>query len=111
MEAEDSQIDALLIAYLTSRGIPIPIITTGEKVIGEATELVEAIAEGDEAHIHHELADVVLACAVVARQYGTTVESCIAEKTELDANRGGGRLPDHGVETNPSTYHLGKEDS
>jgi NTP pyrophosphatase (non-canonical NTP hydrolase) len=35
-----------------------------------------------------ELADVVLAAATLASYLGTTVEDCIAEKTEADRNRG-----------------------
>jgi len=40
------------------------------------------------AHVRHELADVVLAATVLAGFLGTTVEACIAEKTERDRGRG-----------------------
>lgn len=36
----------------------------------------------------HELADVVLAAAVVAAHYGFTVEEAIAQKITYDSGRG-----------------------
>lgn len=73
-------------------------------VRGEADELRDAVChyvglltnprgsnvgvEQAEAHVRHELADTVLAATVLAGFLGTTVEACIAEKTELDRGRG-----------------------
>lgn len=70
-------------------------------VFGEAAELrgaVQDLATFDEwgtepppallDHVRHELADVVLAATTLAGFLGTTVEECIAEKTEKDRGRG-----------------------
>ena len=83
-------LDTLLSAYLTARGLPLPVITTGEKAVEEAKELVAAIAAGDDAAVRAELADLAIVAAVVARQWGTTVEACIAEKAASDKGRGEG---------------------
>lgn len=86
-----SDIDALLDTYLAARGLALPVITTGDKAIEEAKELVAAIAVGDDPAIRAELADLVIVAAVVARQWGTTVEACILEKAASDKGRGEGR--------------------
>jgi len=86
--ARPQDLDTLLTGYLTARGIPAPVITTGAKTLEEAHELVAAITDGDQIAIHHEIADVVLAAAAVARHYGVSVEAAIAEKTAYDAGRG-----------------------
>jgi hypothetical protein len=74
--------------YFALRGSRIPRITTGEKAIEEAHELVEAIASGDRTAILREVADLALVVAVVAAQYGTTVEEAITAKGAYDAGRG-----------------------
>lgn len=83
----DPTVEARLDRYLEARGIPLPKGTV-KYVLGEAKELVEAHKIGDGWGVELELADVVLACAVLARQLGTTVEDCIAAKTEHDRGRG-----------------------
>lgn len=67
-------------------------------VVGEAKELRDAIEaltglKGDSyaalaRHVRHEIADVALANAALAGIFGVSVESCIAEKTEADRDRG-----------------------
>lgn len=68
-------------------------------VLGEARELRDAVTDAAREraadldgvwweHARHELADVVLSAAVLARYLHTTVETCIAEKTEADRDRG-----------------------
>ena len=91
--ARIGDLDALLDGYLAARGIPAPVITTGAKTLEEAQELVGAITSGDEIAIRHEIADVVLAAAAVARHYGVSVEAAIAEKTAYDAGRGAKAQP------------------
>lgn len=77
-----------------------------EYVLGEAGELRDAmvdlfaglvieqadgtvtVSDGRLRHVRHELADVVLAATVLAGFLDTTIEACIAEKTELDRGRG-----------------------
>jgi phosphoribosyl-ATP pyrophosphohydrolase len=82
----------LLLQYLVSRGIPMPEITTGRKVLEEARELVDAIGIGDIDQIADEVGDVVLVAAVIAQAHGLTVEDCVRGKTARDAGRGGGAL-------------------
>lgn len=85
---QDPGLDALLTRYLEARGLPLPVITTGEKALEEAAELVAAIAADDPAGIRAEVADLAIVAAVVARQLGTTVEACILEKSVSDQGRG-----------------------
>ena len=56
----------------------------------EAIELVEECSKEfpDLAAVTHELADVVLAAAVVAAHYGFTVEDAIAQKITSDSGHG-----------------------
>lgn len=86
--AQSPGLDELLTRYLEARGLPLPVITTGEKALEEATELVAAIAVGDPAGIRAEVADLAIVAAVVARQWGTTVEACVIEKSVSDQGRG-----------------------
>lgn len=96
-----------LAEYLNARGIAFPLAqmpldeavsTQSTYIHGEAEELLSAVgewldagADADNSHVgamRQELADVVLACAVLAEELGTTVEACIHEKTEADRGRG-----------------------
>lgn len=88
IEAAVLGLETAMLNYFAARKSDVPVITTGHKAIEEATELVEAIATGEAAAIRHEIADLALVAAVVARQWGTTVEACIAEKAEHDKGRG-----------------------
>ena len=88
---EEERIDQQLGRYLASRGLDTPDNTSGEKAKEEASELVAAIASGDMTAIRHEIADLALVAAVVARNYGVAVEDCITEKTTADLGRGGGK--------------------
>ena len=83
-----SPLDEALERYLAARGMALPVITTGAKLLEESQEVVDAIAEHDEAHVRAEIGDVAIVLAVIARQYGTTVEACVAEKTNRDVGRG-----------------------
>lgn len=74
--------------YFATRGSAVPTITTGEKVLEEGQELVDAIRAGDLHAIVHETADVVLTCAVIAQQFGFSIEQAILAKTLLDAGKG-----------------------
>ena len=80
---------------------PEAITAQADYVCGEAEELTQAAwtvrqidnnpGTADECtwrSVRLELADVVLACATLARYLDTTVEECIAEKTEADRGRG-----------------------
>lgn len=66
-----------------------PASASARKVAEESIELVEAcsrdVPRRDE--VMHELADVVLAAAVVAEHYGFTVDEAIRAKIALDAGR------------------------
>jgi NTP pyrophosphatase (non-canonical NTP hydrolase) len=80
----------LLDRYLTARGMPFPgDAYNARKVAEEAIELVEECSRDvpDASRVAHELADVVLAAAVLARHHGFTVEEAIASKTQHDAGR------------------------
>lgn len=100
--------------YHAARGITLPyagmplneaVSDQATYVHGECKELLDAVDawlagpasfDGDphdiDAHtlraIRLEIADVVLACAVLADQIDTTVEACIDEKMEADRGRG-----------------------
>lgn len=71
------------------RGIPMPSGASARKVAEESIELVEVCSRSDPDRkaIMHELADVVLAAAVVAHHHGFTVEEAIRAKCELDTGR------------------------
>lgn len=80
------------------------LMAEAEYVLGEARELDDAVAElcdDDWRHgeygpardgllreVRHEIADVALAIATLAKFLDVTVEDCIAEKTEADRGRG-----------------------
>lgn len=89
-------IDALLSEYLTTRGLdPAPFVTKGTKILEECDELIVAFrlyrecpSDHTFAALMHEVADVVLAVAVLARQEDFTIEEAIAAKIERDAGRG-----------------------
>lgn len=83
-------IESMLDDYLASRGLHRPSGASARKVAEEAIELVEECSKEspDVAAVAHELADVVLAAAVVAAHYGFTVEEAIAQKIAYDAGRG-----------------------
>lgn len=83
-----SDIARLLDSYLTARGLPRP-SGSARKVAEEAIELVEACSGSapDPHAIAHELADVVLAAAVLAEQHGFTVEEAIQMKIDHDTGR------------------------
>lgn len=83
-----SLLDDSLDRYLAARGMTLPIITTGAKLLEESQEVVDAIAAGDERNIREEIGDVAIVLAVIARQYNTTVEACVAEKMLRDTGRG-----------------------
>jgi NTP pyrophosphatase (non-canonical NTP hydrolase) len=51
-------------------------------------ELAPAEVENRLRAVRLEVADVVIATATLAAYLGTTVEACIAEKTEADRDRG-----------------------
>lgn len=84
-----TSIDDLLDRYLAARGLSIPDGTSARKVAEEAVELVEVCAatEPDRDRVAHELADVVLAAAVVARAHGIGLEDAIESKVRLDTGR------------------------
>lgn len=75
--------------YLSARGLAQPPGASARKVAEEAIELVEVCAAGtpDPQIIAHELADVVLAAAVVAEHYGFSVEEALRAKIDLDRGR------------------------
>lgn len=79
----------LLHDYLAARGMEMPDGSSAAHVAEEAAELVaETDAENpDVLKVAHEVADVVLAAAVVAEKYGFTVEEAIREKKMLDTGR------------------------
>ena len=80
----------LLERYLDARGMPFPADShSARKVAEEAIELVEECGrdQPDLVKVAHELADVVLAAAVVARHHGLTIESAIEAKIALDTGR------------------------
>lgn len=62
---------------------------SARKVAEESIELVEVCSRThtDREAIMHELADVVLAAAVVAHHHGFTVEEAIRAKCEQDTGR------------------------
>ncbi|HSE09564.1 MAG TPA: MazG nucleotide pyrophosphohydrolase domain-containing protein [Nocardioidaceae bacterium] len=84
-----SVIASLLDDYLAARGLQRPSGASARKVAEEAIELVEAcsVTAPDTRKVAHELADVVLAAAVVAEHYGFTVEDAIRQKMAHDADR------------------------
>lgn len=85
-----TSLDDLLARYLDARGMPFPEDShSARKVAEEAIELVEECSRDrpDRVKIAHELADVVLAAAVVARHHGLTLELAIETKIALDAGR------------------------
>jgi phosphoribosyl-ATP pyrophosphohydrolase len=84
-----SDIHALLRDYLASRGLAMPSGASARKVAEEAVELVEECSRDvpDPDRVAHELADVVLAAAVVAAHHGLTIEDAIRAKTHHDKNR------------------------
>lgn len=107
--APASALETQLAHYLTDRGHtlsfaelsgPDRLRSQAEYVLGEARELRDAVSDATRErpdmadsggwwlHARHELADVVLSAAVLARYLGTSVEACIAEKTEADRGRG-----------------------
>ncbi|HEX5347825.1 MAG TPA: hypothetical protein VFW64_12125 [Pseudonocardiaceae bacterium] len=110
IDAIADPLEAQLGGYLAARGHSLStaalsgtgrLRSQAEYVLGEARELRDAVDDaarqrpdvGDDSagwwpHARHELADVVLAAAVLARYLDTTVEQCIAEKTEADRGRG-----------------------
>lgn len=75
--------------YLAARGLARPDGASARKVAEEAVELVEACAatHPDPRLVAHELADVVLAAAVVAAHHGFTVEQALEAKIALDRGR------------------------
>jgi phosphoribosyl-ATP pyrophosphohydrolase len=75
--------------YLSARGLDMPDGSSARKVAEEAIELVEVCSatEPDVRVVAHELADVVLAAAVVAAHHGFTVEEAIRSKIDLDRGR------------------------
>lgn len=76
-------------AYLDARGLAMPNGASARKVAEEAIELVEECARTttDKQKVMHEVADVVLAAAVVAEHYGFTVAEAIDAKVDLDTGR------------------------
>jgi phosphoribosyl-ATP pyrophosphohydrolase len=62
---------------------------SARKVAEEAVELVEECARDapDRTRVMHEVADVVLAAAVVAERHGFTVEEAMVAKIDLDTGR------------------------
>ena len=90
-------VHTLLHDYLAARGLTITDGHDAKKVAEEAVELVEAcsrdVPRRDE--VMHELADVVLAAAVIAEHHGFTVEEAIRAKIALDAGRGSAAAGDH----------------
>lgn len=84
-----TDVAAYLSEYLTARGLDMPSGASARKVAEEAVELVEVCAASspDPQVIAHELADVVLAAAVVAAHYGFTVEDAMRAKIDLDRGR------------------------
>lgn len=103
-----ADMDSLLTGYLAARGHALSTAalhgtdrfrSQAAYVLGEARELRDAVTDAAREqptdmdgvwwqHARHELADVVLSAAVLARYLRTTVETCIAEKTEADRGRG-----------------------
>lgn len=75
--------------YLSARGLDKPSGASARKVAEEAIELIEvcAASDPDRQVIAHELADVVLAAAVVAEHYGFTVEEAMRAKIAFDRGR------------------------
>jgi NTP pyrophosphatase (non-canonical NTP hydrolase) len=80
--------------YLDARGIEIN-PTNGSKVVEEAQELVNAIADyrtnptiESLYHVYHEMGDVILATAGVARGFDVALEDCVDLKIERDRGRG-----------------------
>lgn len=82
-------ISGYLSEYLSARGLDEPDGASARKVAEEAIELVEVCAASvpDRQVIAHELADVVLAAAVVAERYGFTVEEAVRAKIDFDRGR------------------------
>lgn len=91
---------ALMHEYLTARGLDLAFDepANAEFVVEEADELEQALharnqrwTDETNTHAQHELADVVLAAAVLAEANGWSLEECIRAKTLHDRNRGRGR--------------------
>lgn len=85
-------IEDRLDAYLAARSLTYADMSDCiSKVREEADELAEACGKYFEANeiapIMHEVADVILATAVVAHEFGFTVEDAIAAKTAFDRRR------------------------
>lgn len=81
-------LDQMLTSYLVLRGMKLPVVTTGRKILEEGQELVDAIASDEIEQIELEIGDVALTLAVIARKYKLTIEDCIASKTFHDLLRG-----------------------
>lgn len=88
-------VHALLHDYLAARGLTITDGHNARKVAEEAIELVEACSRDvpRRDQVMHEVADVVLAAAVIAEHHGFTVEEAIRAKIALDTGRGRGGAP------------------
>ena len=84
-----SDVHTHLTAYLAARGLTMPSGASARKVAEEATELVEVCAadQPDPVRLRHEVADVVLAAAVVAHHHGFTVEEALRSKIDHDTGR------------------------
>ena len=81
----------LLHEYLAARGIAMPAdAASARHVAEEAIELVEVVARDGRRTpaMEHEVADVVLAAAVIAEHHGFTVEDAIRAKIAHDTGRG-----------------------
>lgn len=84
-----SDVHRFLTDYLAARGLAMPDGSSAGKVLEEAGELVEVcdVEHPDRLRVQHELADVVLAAAVVAAHHGFTVEEALRAKTSHDTGR------------------------
>lgn len=84
----------------STAGLPLDekLIAQARYVLCETWELLDAVEglavvdrlaqAGARAGVRHEIADVVISATVLAGYLGTSVEACIAEKTEADRGRG-----------------------
>lgn len=96
MTSDVRPIDALVGDYLAVRKLdPAPFVTKGTKILEETDELIvafrlyrEAPSDATFMNLMHEVADVVIAVGVLARQEDFTIEEAIIAKTERDAGRG-----------------------
>lgn len=96
----DGGTEALMLRYLSARGLDLAFNepANAEFVMEEADELEQALHDRNQqwtdetnAHAMHELGDVVLAAAVLARANGWTLEECMEAKIAHDTGRGRGR--------------------